>query len=460
MIQGLSTRTRDRIGFLSGTALKILVAGLLIRIILALFLTYPFDVEHWAVIIQNTESGNGLFNLTGYFYTPVWGYILGFESLILNAFSSIGVFGERFTDMLSMEDLAFRFQTATVTSPSFNLVMKLPLMIVDVIVGYLIYRMIYDRTEDTKKATLAFGLWFLCPIVVYMSAIQGQFDCISALLILLCIFLLRDDRCFLAGVMFALASLIKFFPAFCILLLVVYILKKHEDDGKKFIKLAEAIAGATIATIIIFIPQIMDGTFVNSLSFIFGRAGESNIRSMLYIIAMAAITMLTMIMTARSMYHKSKEDAIESFPKYMLLILAVSTMISIGPQYCIVFIPFLAYYAAIRLDRSYILCILIITVTATITAFCNNSLSIFSATVEYFGIWDMQSLIDCMYSFENFFGIGIKDVITTITQFIQEIATFLIIGFLLIESYNGKFMQKTQNVLIRIRDKMGGRPHE
>ena len=57
--------------FLSGLTLKVLIIGLAIRFVLMPLLTYPFDVEHWAIIIQNIESGNGLFGLTGYFYTQI-----------------------------------------------------------------------------------------------------------------------------------------------------------------------------------------------------------------------------------------------------------------------------------------------------------------------------------------------------------------------------------------------------
>lgn len=141
-------------GFLSRTVILVLAIGLAIRLLLAPLLTYPFDIEHWAVVIQNINSGNGLYNLSGYFYTPVWGYILGFESFVINAFGGIPVMGERVTDLFPIEALGFRFYTATTTTIVFNVVMKIPFLIADVVVGYLLWQLVMEKTGDSKKSNL------------------------------------------------------------------------------------------------------------------------------------------------------------------------------------------------------------------------------------------------------------------------------------------------------------------
>ena len=100
-------------------------------------------------------------------------------------------YGERFTDLLEIEGMAFPYYTATTTTPAFNMAMKLPLILVDVLVGYMIYRLVMSECGDGRKAASAFGIWFLCPIVIYMSSVQAQFDCISALFTLLCVLLVN-----------------------------------------------------------------------------------------------------------------------------------------------------------------------------------------------------------------------------------------------------------------------------
>ena len=56
--------------------ITILSVALLVRLVLMPLLTYDYDIYHWAVIIQNFQSGNGLYDVAGYYYTPTWGYIL------------------------------------------------------------------------------------------------------------------------------------------------------------------------------------------------------------------------------------------------------------------------------------------------------------------------------------------------------------------------------------------------
>ena len=81
-----TTERRDILIFLA----IVLVIGFVIRITAGLVLNYGYDVHHWAIIMANASSGNGLYGLTGYFYTPVWGYILGFMNLIQQACLTLG----------------------------------------------------------------------------------------------------------------------------------------------------------------------------------------------------------------------------------------------------------------------------------------------------------------------------------------------------------------------------------
>jgi len=387
--------------FLSGLTLKVLIIGLAIRFVLMPLLTYPFDVEHWAIIIQNIESGNGLFGLTGYFYTPVWGYILGFITVCLNGLTSLDLFGLRFTDLLGIETLHDTFFTATTTTPLFNVAMKIPLVICDVLVGYLVYRMVLNRTGDAQKAGIGFGLWFLCPLVIYMSAVQVQFDCLSALFALLSILLLKHDRCFLAGTIFVLGSLIKMFPAFLVLLFVAYLLRTHRDDGQALKKLLLAVAGALLMLVLIFLPQLLDGTFMNNFSFITDRASSTaTTTSHILTYGGAAIAFVVMIFLAVRLYRLTAEEAQRQFYKYALFTLAAAVLIAIGPQYCIVFLPLLAYYIAAE-DPGYRRCLLFIGVFGLAVAWVNNSFSLLTSAGEFWGWWDADWIVGLMQAFET-----------------------------------------------------------
>lgn len=386
--------------FLSGMALWILVLGLAVRLVLAPFLTYPFDIEHWAVIMQNTESGNGLYGLTGYFYTPIWGYMLGFQDLVLNTFFSID-YGERFTDLAGIEGLQFIFHTSTVTTPEYNLIIKLPLILVDLITGYLVFRMVLDRTGDQRKASIGFGLWFLCPLTIYMSAIQAQFDCVSAMLTLLCVLFLKNDRSFLAGIMFAVAALLKFFPAFCIFIFCIYLRRVNGDRSVGRRKLLSAAAGAFAAFVVIYAPQILDGTFVDSLSFIFGRASGFTVVGALRTYSIVAITFIVMAMLVKRMNRMGQEEARDSLILYTLTMLAVAALISSGPQYCIVYLPLLAYYVAVDRSRALGVCMVTVTTLSMLAALINNEFSLLETANEYYGLWNADALIDAMEAMDS-----------------------------------------------------------
>ncbi|MCQ2079411.1 MAG: glycosyltransferase 87 family protein [archaeon] len=450
-------RPHGKLKFFSGLALLVTVLGFAIRLILAPYVTYPFDIEHWAVILQNTESGNGLFGLTGYFYTPVWGYILGFEDVVINSLFSVE-YGRRALGLLGIENLEFVYYTATTTSPGFNLLMKVPLILVDFLVGYIVYRLVLSHSGDERKAAGAYGLWFLCPLVIYMSAVQAQFDCISALFMLLCVLLLRKDRCFLAGVMFALGSLIKFFPAFCILLLCMYIFKVHADPSARIRKFLLALVGALFTVALVFLPQILDGTVIDAFSFIFGRTSEFSLVSALRTYPVILVTLVLMVVLVLHMRRMGEQECRDRFITMVLLMLTICVMISSGPQYCIVYLPLLAYYIfAGGANRPLMWCFIIITVTSTVSAFFNNSLSILTTLVEYCGVWNADSLLSAMDVLETeILGLTLRALAVTVSELIQTIFMIVLILFIADDLGLLKRFGKLTHLSRRVRVKLGG----
>ena len=195
--------------------LLVATVSLVVHMILTAAFSHTFDSEYWLLIMQNIETGNGLYDINGYYYTPIWGYLLSFIDMLTQVTGSIPILGDRFTDLIVIED-HWGFQ-ATLASPDVNFLLKLPLSIADVLVGVFIYIIVAHHTGSEKKGLGAMIFWSFCPIVVYMSAIQGQFDSVSVLLLILTIFLIKQDNPLLAGMVFALATWLKIFPGVCIL---------------------------------------------------------------------------------------------------------------------------------------------------------------------------------------------------------------------------------------------------
>ena len=450
------TAANRKYAFSAGLALWILILGLAIRLVFAPVFTYPFDIEHWGVILQNTESGNGLFGLTGYFYTPAWGYILGFEDLIINLLPGM-TYGERFTDLLEIEGMVFPYQTATTTTPVFNLAMKLPLILVDVLVGYLIYRLVMSECGDERKAAIGFGLWFLCPIVIYMSSVQAQFDCISALLTLLCVLLVRRNLFFLAGVIFTIAALIKFFPAFCIFLLCVYVVKA--TPGRLSWKnLLLSVSGAVLTALVIFLPQILDGTVMNAFSFVFGRTSEYDLMLMLRTYPFIAVTLVMLVVLAIFAWRMDDARRKQDFLVLILAMLSICTIFSPGPQYWIVYLPLLSYYIACRdRNRALLICLIAMAILTTTAAFFNNSFSLLTTASEYLHLCEPQTVISWMHALDTpVFGTPLTQLVVFIVEFIQLIIMILIALFLLSDLGLFDRYNKLNEFITELRTILGG----
>jgi 4-amino-4-deoxy-L-arabinose transferase-like glycosyltransferase len=181
--------------------------------------------------------------------------------------------GAHLTPALPLDDLSGHY-TATVVTPAFSMSVKLIFMIVDLVVGYLIFWIIRDITKDRRKAVIGFGLWFLCPFVITVGAVLGMFDTISVLMTLLAIVMLRKDRYAESGIMLCLAALTKFFPAFLILIFIAYIIAKNKENGTVKGNAAKFLIGIIVTAFIIFLPQILDGTLSDCFLFITSRVNE------------------------------------------------------------------------------------------------------------------------------------------------------------------------------------------
>ena len=251
----------------------VLVLALAIRLILMPIFTSNIDMKYWVDIVSMSESGFGLYDVNGYFYTPIWGYIVDLTIFVAKIFglSDMGTYVPEFTKYID-NDYAI---SPYVSSIYFNIVIKIPLIIVDIIVGIVLYKFVLRHTESENKALFAMALWLLSPLVILESSVHGMFDNISAGLLLLTIIFTYERKYFFAGVFFSLAILTKFFPIFLGLFLIASVLKREGVEKDGLIKLTSAIVGGVIAFILVELPAILAGKFWESLYFITSRVGVS-----------------------------------------------------------------------------------------------------------------------------------------------------------------------------------------
>jgi len=192
----------------SGLAIVLLV-GLLLRLTIAYVLLpgsgFKSDIgtfTAWAVQLAN--HGSGTFYATAGFadYPPGYLYILWF----------IGGLGQ----MLAP------FANGDAASATTTLI-KLPSMIADVVVGYVLFRTVRGWLEPRRDAArlglIAAAFYLFNPVTWYDSAIWGQTDAVGALVTLLTVVALVRGNSEGASILAVLAAVIK--PQFGVLLLPV-----------------------------------------------------------------------------------------------------------------------------------------------------------------------------------------------------------------------------------------------
>ena len=268
---GLTSRLCDRIADSKYPLIILAISGLVIRLILAPTLTFNIDVGYWTEVIGVFENGFGLYGTAGYYYTPIWGYYLGFVSMCLQTLG-ITDYGVYVPEMAHLVNSEFKV-SSFVTSVPFNTMVKIPMILIDLATAFLLYRFVERHTNDRNKALMAFALWFFSPLIITQSSVHGMFDNISAMLMLITIMFAFDRRYFIAGLAYSFAILTKFFPLFFAFFLIALVLKKEGIDLNGVKKLAVAIAGIAVGTVLVYIPNIIRGDFWQSLYFIAYRLG-------------------------------------------------------------------------------------------------------------------------------------------------------------------------------------------
>lgn len=353
----------------------VVVIGLLVRVAIGIVFTYGYDVYHWALVMSNESSGNGLYGLSGYFYAPVWGYMLAFINLLQQSFLTIGDTAYRVTEALGFESYG-GYISANTTSLAFAFWVKLPLYLVDLLVAYLIFWVVLEITGDRRKAWVGFLLWVFNPLVICAPAVQGMFDNITAFLTILCFLGLRKRMYFMSGAMLGLATLLKLFPGFLLPLAVAYVLVREDRDLHRGIPMVvHAAVGFLLIVFIILLPQLLDGTIADCFSFISERAGsgEDLLHRAISVFSVLSYILISLgsCLIAVAFYMTAGRDLEQEFLTAVLVILTLVFLYPPTPQYLILLVPFLTVYA-VTVDRRFMRPLIIISVAATGYILANN----------------------------------------------------------------------------------------
>lgn len=247
---------------------KIIAIGVIIRLAIMPFTSDFNDFSYWIETVYGIQGGQTIYGTYAFWYPPVWGYILSALSLIIGPIGIAPL--ETFFLKVGMDHIVLG--NGTIANPLVVFLIKTPLLISDVLVGYVIYNFVKKREYGEEKARTCLSMWMFCPLVIFVSSIQGQFETICILFMILAVFFVMDDKYFLAGVMLSISILTKFYPVLIIPALVAYIISKNREvltDGLK--KLFTATAGFLLTSVALLAPVLLAGDTRIALTFLTSR---------------------------------------------------------------------------------------------------------------------------------------------------------------------------------------------
>ena len=440
-----------------GRLITIMASSFAIHLLAVLFLSHLGDPDYWPRIMQTINSGNGIYGLDGNYYTPIWGYLLSFVDMVVETSGATPMFGDVFESLLPLEITAMK---AWVITPSIALAMKMPLAICDLIVGYVLFKVVTDFTKDERKGLIATAMWCFCPIVVYMSSVQGQFDSISTLLFLLTVQLLREDRAFLAGAAFGMAGWLKLFPGVCLLLFVAYLFARYGRDGGIKRTVIAAVA-ALIVTAVILMPQFLNGELDIAFGFFTGRMDtvtEYEWYNTLVSVRLTLMLLLTVVLMVWSCIGmgRRRKDLDRYLYLYGGVLLAVATIISRGYQYAPSFMVPIILFAMISDDkRSYGRMFSWMSILLIVDAFFSVGPSLLAMASAYYGIIDPVWLSDISVTFLTTIGHSGSMPIGVVTAVIWAIMLWLFVLYAVADLFDDRYPRFT-SMVERMRIMKGG----
>lgn len=336
------------------------IVGIAIRLLIAPFLSRTYDVATWGQIIENIRACEGLYDVQGYYYTPLWGYFLDVIAAISCVIPNMGTLSTT-ADVNFLE--FFQYADTKIPTLGFAIFIKMPLILFDLAVGYVIYRLIQMQTDDETAAMKGFAAWMVLAPAIFVSCVGGMFDNLSILLLLSGIICLFKNRIAVSGILMGFATMLKIFPGLALMPMLFYILSS-ENDGQNKLKSASLFLTSSIATmILIILPPILNGQ-TEEVLFMFTSRMNGNGSAEMFTAngLMTFLEVLALIIGSFVIYHLLKKYYVNG---QKALLCSVTTMIGLlagiafSQQYVVEILPLLLILLlSYRIGSKYLMIIL------------------------------------------------------------------------------------------------------
>jgi hypothetical protein len=200
----------------------VLIIGAAVRLLLAPFFAHPFDVFAW---YTNAESLIGGAKPVQSFVSPYYYSFFFFVFPAGLAFEFLSRFtGTLTVSVSSLNPILIPSVPHTITiipGILFDFLVKLPLILSDALICVLLHRIMVKNGGERMAIKVA-SIWFLNPLVIWVSSGWGTFDTLPTLFTLLSFYLVQDRKFAVSGLTLAVAAALKVYAvvlAFPILVL-------------------------------------------------------------------------------------------------------------------------------------------------------------------------------------------------------------------------------------------------
>jgi len=231
--------------------------------------------------------------------------------------------------------------------------LKLPLLILDILAGSLIYAITLRNSTNAKRARFAFFLWFLNPYVLVMNEMAGAIDLLPVVLFLLSILFLQRPKHLVKGALAnAAAMALKLFP---IVLLPIFPMVGGRSRFSWVVVASGLLGVATYFAWVIaggYNPgaQLLSyGPFTQSFDdFVLATSTGKQI-------GVAAISLVLTYVVLAERWPRTRDSIVDAL---LLTLLGYFAFASWVPHYFVWLIPFLVLDRAINLRNSTYLIVL------------------------------------------------------------------------------------------------------
>jgi hypothetical protein len=244
--------------------ITVVAVGLAVRLLLAPW-TGGGDLATYAESATSLGLGGGPYTYL-LVYPPGFVDLLGLAGRVAGGFLGSPVLVGANPGLLRFYATSSLQWTGSLATPTFALVEKLPLFLLDLGAAGLAYLLVRE-CADERRARWALVALFWNPLAVFLTAVPGEFDILPVFLVLAAVYLAMHGRGLSSGAALGLGTAIKLFPLFFLpLILAILWRRSGPRPALRALPVATALVGASAVLAWVFLPLSTAQTYLASFT--------------------------------------------------------------------------------------------------------------------------------------------------------------------------------------------------